>query len=336
MIEGQADGIIRYEMRGEPRRPFHKNRIGFCVLHPMAFAGSPATVTTPEGTTDGVFPERISPHQPFVDMIAIEHPAVGDARCRIAFEGDLFEMEDQRNWTDASYKTYCTPLRIPYPVLVEPGSPIVQSVTISLLGSVPPAAKTGAGADVEIGLHPLAALPPIGFGLSSDLTPLRDDEVERLQSLRPSHLWVQIDLGRDDWESILRLAARQSEQIGAPLELSVVSVSEDRVARLAGDLRALRVPVARAFVFPPVQEPVSSRDPISTRTARSSGGRVTRSPRPGWRFRLAVARGPISRSSTGRRADSRSPRWPGRPTRSTRRCTPSTTPRWWRRWRRRQ
>ena len=41
---------------------------------------------------------------------------------KLLFEGDLFEMEDQRNWTDASFKTYCTPqsarlsVRRPWPV----------------------------------------------------------------------------------------------------------------------------------------------------------------------------------------------------------------------------
>ena len=33
--------------------------------------------------------------------------------CRM--EGDTFEMEDQRNWTDASYKTYVRPLALPWP-----------------------------------------------------------------------------------------------------------------------------------------------------------------------------------------------------------------------------
>ena len=33
----------------------------------------------------------------------------------VAFDGDIFEMEDQRNWTDASYKIYSTPLRLPFP-----------------------------------------------------------------------------------------------------------------------------------------------------------------------------------------------------------------------------
>jgi hypothetical protein len=256
IIEGTADGVIRYQMHGEPRRPFHKNRIGFCVLHPMDLAGTPTTVTTPGGTVEGHFPERISPHQPFIDMVSIEHPAAGEARCRIDFEGDLFEMEDQRNWTDASYKTYCTPLRIPYPVLVEPGSPIDQTVTISLLGAVPPAAKSPGGSDVQVGTEPIASLPPIGFGLSSDLNSLSDDEFARLRQLRPSHLWVQIDLARDDWESTLRLAAAQSEQLGAPLELSVVGVTADGIARVADLLRESNASVARAFVYPRPQHPV--------------------------------------------------------------------------------
>jgi len=42
-------------------------------------------------------------------------------RWTISFEGDVFETEDQRNWTDASFKTYCPPLRLPYPRPFEAG-----------------------------------------------------------------------------------------------------------------------------------------------------------------------------------------------------------------------
>ena len=45
-------------------------------------------------------------------MQSISHGTPGGGEIVIRFEGDLFEMEDQRNWTDASYKTYSTPLRI--------------------------------------------------------------------------------------------------------------------------------------------------------------------------------------------------------------------------------
>ena len=50
--------------------------------------------------------------------------------CR--FEGDLFKMEDQRNWSDGSFKTYSTPLSAPRPKAAARGRPIRQSVHISL------------------------------------------------------------------------------------------------------------------------------------------------------------------------------------------------------------
>jgi hypothetical protein len=124
VISGTGDGTIDYVLDGVAGRSFLKNRIGFCVLHPMELAGREAMVETPEGRLVSTFPDLISPDQPFLDMVSLRH-GVGDgadARVTIRFEGDLFETEDQRNWTDASYKTYSTPLRLPYPVRVEAGS----------------------------------------------------------------------------------------------------------------------------------------------------------------------------------------------------------------------
>ena len=57
------------------------------------------------------------------------------AHCKLDFEGDVFETEDQRNWTDASYKTYSTPLSITYPVTIEKGTRIYQRVSLSVDGS---------------------------------------------------------------------------------------------------------------------------------------------------------------------------------------------------------
>ena len=36
-------------------------------------------------------------------------------------EGDAFEMEDQRNWADASFKTYVRPLSKPRPYVIAKG-----------------------------------------------------------------------------------------------------------------------------------------------------------------------------------------------------------------------
>jgi D-apionolactonase len=256
-IEGAADGTIAFTMDGAPRTDFLRNRIGFCVLHPSDLAGEPAEVETPAGTVRGEFPRRISPHQPFVDMVAIGHAAGPNARFTIRFEGDLFEMEDQRNWTDASYKTYCTPLRIPYPVEVKAGERIVQRVTLSLTGTPAVAATGGPAPDVEVGATPVATLPPIGLGVSSHALPLTEVEVAGLQTLKPAHLWRDLDLGDEGWEERLRGGSAQAAVLGAGLELSVVAApGGGGFERLAAALRESPVPVLRIFVFPAVSEPI--------------------------------------------------------------------------------
>ncbi|MBW3633503.1 MAG: hypothetical protein KY456_10815, partial [Chloroflexi bacterium] len=141
-ITGTPAGVITATMDGVARKDFLRNRIGWCVLHPMALAGVPARVETPDGTVEGRFPDLISPHQPFFDMQSISY-ATPSGEIAIRFEGDLWEMEDQRNWTDASYKTYSTPLRIPYPVQLQEGDRVWQQVIIEARGGekVAPAAK---------------------------------------------------------------------------------------------------------------------------------------------------------------------------------------------------
>ena len=133
------NGTIRVTFDGEARSTFWRNRIGLCVLHPIEeCAGQPCTVTTSSGVVEGHFPALVAPHQPFIDISAIEYAADpgADARIRLAFEGDVFELEDQRNWGDASFKTYSTRLSLPMPVEVRAGTRLHQAVTISLAGPV--------------------------------------------------------------------------------------------------------------------------------------------------------------------------------------------------------
>ena len=81
------------------------------------------------------FPDTISPHQPFIDLRSINTWPGPGLEVRVSMEGDTFETEDQRNWTDASNKTYGTPLRLPYPVQLKIGDRVRQSVTIEISGS---------------------------------------------------------------------------------------------------------------------------------------------------------------------------------------------------------
>ncbi len=117
---------------GETQGTFETNRAGFTVLHPIAdVAGQPVRVKHSDGSSeDSAFPDLIEPWRPFVDIAALTNQ-VGDAELCCAFRGDTFEMEDQRQWGDASFKTYNRPLDMPWPYTIVDGARQAQSVELT-------------------------------------------------------------------------------------------------------------------------------------------------------------------------------------------------------------
>jgi D-apionolactonase len=122
---------IRFTLDGVAQSTFLRNRIGFCILHPPATcAGSKCQCIQADGSIiSDAFPDLVAPDNPFHDLAGISHNA-GAYRAHWSFEGDLFETEDQRNWIDASFKTFCTPLSRPFPVEVTAGAKVRQVVTL--------------------------------------------------------------------------------------------------------------------------------------------------------------------------------------------------------------
>ena len=139
-IEGLASGQLMFRAEGGSARDFMTNRVGFVVLHPLqGVAGRPMTIEHVDGSTETVImPELISPDQPAMAIRALSHEAAPGLSVSCRLEGDIFEMEDQRNWTDASFKTYVRPVALPRPFTVAAGERIVQSVTIAMSGNARP------------------------------------------------------------------------------------------------------------------------------------------------------------------------------------------------------
>ena len=142
-IAGDADGTIRFEMDGQAQTTFLRNRIGFCLLHPDTCAGAAARIEHVDGMVEASqFPRYIAPQAvidgvihpvyPFAEMRAVSHEAAPEVWAEVRFAGEIFEMEDQRNWIDGSYKTYGTPLRLAFPAEVTAGTRVEQVVTLSL------------------------------------------------------------------------------------------------------------------------------------------------------------------------------------------------------------
>lgn len=114
---------------------FHTCRAGLMLLHPLSgVVGAPVTVIhSGGGRESGLFPDLISPAQPFFDIQGLIHSPAEDLTLEWRLSGDVFEMEDQRNWSDASFKTYNRPLAWPCPYVIGAGERIEQRIELRVL-----------------------------------------------------------------------------------------------------------------------------------------------------------------------------------------------------------
>jgi len=249
-IIGKGDGSLLFTLDGSAKRTFLRSRIGFCVLHPMSIEGQRLTVQTSTQSIEGAFPSRIAPQNPFTDIVAMRWPPGTGLEASLRFDGDFFEMEDQRNWTDASYKTFCTPLSFPHPVKVDPGTRLRQAVELSVRGKVRrrPAASPPR---IQVSAEALGPLPMVGFAIPPGSRPPDMMTVRRLVALRPDHLRVSIAHGSRDWIAQLAGAADEARRIDAPLEIEATVADDGEGAdEVVQALMDHSVRIARLLVFP--------------------------------------------------------------------------------------
>lgn len=233
-IKGSADGRLVFEVSALPESDFETNRCGFCILHPIAdLAGSPVKVEHTDGSVEATkLPELIDPWQPFKDIRAITHqvrPGV-TAECRM--EGDTFEMEDQRNWSDASYKTYVRPLALPWPYVLPAGQTLRQTISLRIAGEgkAPAAAVASEPVRVELG-EAGPTLPDVGVVIYPEDVETALANLSTLTTLGPQQLLFHYDPTRGHGLDALRAFARLANAHAAATTLECVVVC-------AGDLDA--------------------------------------------------------------------------------------------------
>ena len=159
---------LNFEVRGEAKKTMDVCRLGLIILHPVDWmAGATLTTRGPEGEQRLQVPASISA-QPILDgmpqamtkpfsSMTISHPRRGRLELKLA--GELFELEDQRNWGDASFKTYCTPLKLGFPRRVRAGTEVMHRLEARL--DPLPMGCTSRGAPAERGLN-LSRVTKIG------------------------------------------------------------------------------------------------------------------------------------------------------------------------------
>jgi D-apionolactonase len=226
-IRGSSDGTLEFTMDGVAERDVIYRRIGICVLHPWAtYVGARFEASGAGGHTSGAFPRRIVPqrlvdgeYEPMVPAFRRLEVAFGrDRRAVFMFEGEDhgFELEDQRNWSDASFKTYPTPLARSAPRTLARGERLAQRLRLRIEGVATPFVPQDGPIEVWIGGTDGRRMPPIGL----TAPPPGEANAERLVELGPAHLRVTTSPGDDP--RALDAAISLANRTGIPLEVGVM------------------------------------------------------------------------------------------------------------------
>jgi D-apionolactonase len=250
LITGTSDGSLAFEVVAEPLTDVETNRTGFIVLHPIkGVAGAALRVEHVDGReTISTFPQTIDPDCPFRDIRALSHEVMPGVWATCRMEGDTFEMEDQRNWSDASYKTYVRPLARPWPYILPKGVKVEQAVRLSVSGPMPAGQPGAAEKPIEIRVGKQAGtMPMIGIGVPADEAELALQSVDLLRQLGPRWLVCQVDLRQGHGRKELDLYRRLGEETGAEIVLEIVTTGG---MNPAGDLQPLSEEARAAGLMP--------------------------------------------------------------------------------------
>ena len=145
LFSGDAHGTVSCWMDGVANSAFRYAKIGFNIHHPLLESvGRRFRAATLDGELEGRIERQIEPQRvvdgtltamfaPYSEL-AIEY---GDGQEVVfSFAGDLFELQDHRNWSDGNFKSYGTPLSVPWPMDAEAGPALPPAGAVRPVGVV--------------------------------------------------------------------------------------------------------------------------------------------------------------------------------------------------------
>ena len=260
-LKGRSDGTLTFTVDATAQSAFITNRAGFVVLHPIiGVAGNPVVVEEVDGRViETRFPELIDPIQPFQNLRALSHEFAPGHRVTCRMEGDVFEMEDQRNWLDASYKTYVRPLALPWPYVIEKGQTFTQIVSLAV-AAAPGAQLDAAESGARVALATASAslprrVPILGIGLEAHHAQDMASAAPLLKAARPHHVVCLHHPGKGDAATQTleqELAAAKALDAEIWLEAVITSVEgfAAEVHALAKRVEATGYPITTVLVSP--------------------------------------------------------------------------------------
>jgi hypothetical protein len=252
-IDGDASGRVRYEGTFVPCGDIATQRTGIVVMHPMAAMGRAVEVEHDDGRVSrSSLPRRVPPWPPFMLVRSVRHAFADGAWATCRLTGECFELEDQRNNADASFKTYGRSNAMPRPYRLRGGVAVTQVAEFTL-EQAPARPLRRPAPSIALGAA-LDRAPGVGVGLApEDLADARRLRA-RVAALAPIQLHLVLDTARDAVD--LDALARGVAASGRPLRLDVRDAgatgdaASPAFATLADRLRGAGIPMEAVAAFP--------------------------------------------------------------------------------------
>jgi D-apionolactonase len=228
-------------------------RIGTSILFPLTTVGVRYEARGGRGGGAGAFPRHISDGLLEVELDELDWVVAPGLEATLSMRGQRWDIEDQRNWSDASFKGFSPPLS-PGPTTFDAGSTLQTRVELRVRGSADAAPPDQSRpAVVTVGGATGQDLPPVGCALVGSVEGSLDD----LRALAPSHLRCTVDLSRPDWRAAFDAGVETARACDAALvvELLVPSAdpstdpSTDAVSAVAERIATSADQVLGVFVF---------------------------------------------------------------------------------------
>jgi hypothetical protein len=248
-ITGSESGEITYGFSASTNVSFMRNRLGLCLLHPVAgVAGRECELIKADGAVEiSRFPDAISPNQPFLNLSGMRHKLQSGQVASVTFEGEIFETEDHRNWSDASYKTYCTPISLPFPAEVTRGELLSQKITLSISGEHTTAISKSESAVITVGAEEIE-LPEIGLGLSEDPAHLIASEYAGFDDIAIKHLRLSLN-GNSQIRPTVEKALQVTKQLGLYLDLAITTETPQQLKALLDPIIDFNNQIRSFYIF---------------------------------------------------------------------------------------
>jgi D-apionolactonase len=260
-IEGHDDGTLVYT--GEARIDAHIdiNRLGLCLLHPLCAAVVVRDITHDDGRTSrSTLPTLVPPWPPFTAIRALRHEFAPGAWASAEFDGDSFELEDQRNNADASFKTYSRSNAMPRPYRLRAGDVVRQSVRLCVIGAPACVASLADASRQPRGEARAHGEARLGLEITRDDLAGPRATAALAARLRPEHLHLSLSASNVDFDA--HALATVLDAASAALRLDVLDLSADNAAAVLEQLSTRLVDAglvaADLAVFPTTPEHVAA------------------------------------------------------------------------------